>query len=138
MRAEPPTSVDETISFGAYDASAEPVNTSAAKAAAAETANLLVFLMCLLSPFGLLATGGDERSHGHPVDLVVTNELRLRDRVVVARRRDDLDPGPQERVDLIQMCRRSEQRRTRRVLAGVPQGVDHRVGDAHSVEVVGV
>src|SRR4051812_2284522 len=132
-RVGPPTSSDETTSFGANDANAELANASVANAA---TASVMVFFIWF--PLRVSATGGDERADCDPMDLVVSNELCFGDRVVVTGGRDDLNAWTHERVDLVQVRRRCEERRPGRVLACMPQGVDHRVGHRHPVEVVDV
>src|SRR5881628_3115015 len=131
MRVGPPTSSDETTSFGENDASAELANASVANAA---TTSVMVFFIKF--PLRGSATGRDERADCDPVDLVVSNELCFGDRVVVTGGCRDPDARTHEGINLVQVRRRCEQRLPGRVLACMPQGVDHRVGDRHPVEVV--
>src|SRR4051794_20727880 len=56
------------------------------------------------------APGAGEGPGGDPVHAVVADELCLRDRVVVGGRRDDPHARPHERVELLQVLRRAEQR----------------------------
>src|SRR2546430_4373658 len=59
-------------------------------------------------PFLLVmsAMRGDHGADGDPVHAVVTHELRVRDRVVVARARHDPHARPHERVRLVEVLRR--------------------------------
>src|SRR5579885_428940 len=110
--------VEPTTSFGAYVASAALAKTSVPIAAHAPT--IARCALCMCTPFGS-PTGRHELACRDPVDLVVVNDLRLRDRVVVRRRRRDGDARPHERVDLVQVRGGVEQRLSRRVLACVLQ-----------------
>src|SRR3954447_20617191 len=103
-RVGPPTSSDETTSFGANDANAELAN---ARVAIAATTSVMVFFIRF--PLRGSATGGDERADCDPMDLFVANELCLRDRVVVTGGRQDLDARSHERVNFVQVRCRSQQ-----------------------------
>src|SRR5436305_835253 len=120
---------DETTSFGANVANAELVNASDANAPATSSARRLVLLIESLPPLSVSirwvrercdrsaaganrasAAGGHKRADGDPMHPVVADELRLADRVVVAGARHDPDAGAHERVRLVQVLRRGEQR----------------------------
>src|SRR5919201_6017526 len=58
---------------------------------------------------------------------LVRHEVRLSDRVIVARRRPDRNPREEERVPLAQVRRRPQQGVARGAAAGVLERVDHRV-----------
>ena len=80
--------------------------------------------------------GRDVRfSEDVPETVLVADEVGLREREVVLRRRRDPEAGEQERIRDVEVLCRAEQARTCRVLSGSLERRDHRVRGHHPVDV---